>query len=471
MNKEVVIIIIDSIIYQIDVAEGKTVEKCNLFAPIRDILFVTYQSDELIPLLGNSVEDTNILDLECLDIQIRRSLGLESAKRWNVPNMLQTYLGIEEKTWKIEEYDEVLQNLVECYKVMKEKGASEWKRIVDIELPLNKILYDRQNLGVYVNHSKIEPLCERLHKELYELKNKVQLELGFIGDNLEGYLKIHNIPFDILTRAEKERLFEEYPQLSILGELEHTQRNFDCLIILSAIRKGVNLCKPIFKGFGTSTGRITLRAPALQNLNSKYRNLLKNDSLPSDRRYVYIDYGQFEAGVLAGLTDNKKFIRLYEQDEVYETIATKTRSDRKKAKKIFYCFIYGGKVWKGAESFFSTYGLNQSIDVIVKKAMADGFIETKLGNRRKITTEEDKRLILNHYVQGTSSLIFKQALIDVYNIYRQKVKLILPMHDAVLYIVDNDVETATLINLFREAFKKWLPNVNPIVKEKIFFEE
>ena len=469
MNKEVVIVIIDSIIYQLDVADEAMVVKRNVSAPVRDTLFVTFQSDELVPLLEDRVSGANILDFECFDIQVRRSVGLEKPKKWNVPNMLHTYLGIEERAWNVDDYPELLQKLRDCYLVMKEKASSEWKRVVDIELPVNSILYNRQSGGIYVNHTEIKPLCEKLHKELYDIKNKIQIELGFIGDDLENYLRKHKILFDVLTRSEKERIYEAYPTLNLFRDLERAQRNFECLIVLSAIRKDTNLCKPLFKGFGTSTGRIILRAPALQNLNSKYRNLLKDESLPDDKRYVYLDYGQFEAGVLAGLTGNKSFIGLYEQDRVYEMLAAKAKVDRKKAKKIFYCFIYGGIIWRGAEDFFTTYGLKQSIDEVKEKALSDGFVETPLGNRRKITTDEDKRLILNHYVQGTSSLIFKQALIDVNNTYHHKVRLVLPMHDAALYIVDNDVETQALIDIYRTAFKKWLPNVNPIVKEKDFF--
>lgn len=470
MKKEIIILIIDSVIYQIAVDdEQKKVESRNPSAAARDTLFVTFQSDELLPLLEDKVKDASILDLECLDIQVRQAVGLERSHKWSIPEMLHTYLGLEEKSWNVEEYPELLQKIKECYLVMKEKAVSEWKRIVEVELPINSILYNLQSQGVYVNHSEIMPLCESLHRFLYEIKNRIQLKLGFVGDNLEAYLRKSKIQFALLTRSEQERLFDLYPELTVFGELERAQRNFDCLIVLSAIRKEVNLCKPLFKGFGTTTGRIILRAPALQNLNSKYRVLLKNDNLPDGKRYVYIDYGQFEAGVLAGLVDNKKFIELYEQDKVYETLAQKTKFERSKAKKVFYCFIYGGIVWRGAESFFTEYGLKQSIDSVVEKALADGYIETRLGNRKTIVSEDDERLILNHYVQGTSSLIFKQALLNVYNTYREKVNLVLPMHDAALYLVDNDVETSVLVNLFRDAFKKWLPNVNPIVKEKDFF--
>ena len=70
MKKEIIILIIDSVIYQIAVDdEQKKVESRNPSVAARDTLFVTFQSDELIPLLEDKVKDTSILDLECLDIQ------------------------------------------------------------------------------------------------------------------------------------------------------------------------------------------------------------------------------------------------------------------------------------------------------------------------------------------------------------------------------------------------------------------
>lgn len=471
MKKEVVVLLIDGIIYMVDVEDSeKKVTKLASETLIHDKLFITFQSDELVNCLKDCINYNAILDFECLDIQIRLSLGFDKPSgKWTIPNMFHFYLGIEERSWRVEEYVDVLHNLVLCYQAMKERGAKEWERVLAIELPVNKVLYETQNRGIYINHDNIEPICSELHHKIYSIKNDLQLSYNFVGDSLESYIQQKGIYRGELTPSIEDQLTRDHPELVLFKKLRRAKQNFNCLIMLSAIRQGVNLSKPIFKGFGTTTGRIILRDPALQNLSKQYRALLKNEGLPSNQRYVYIDYGQFEAGVLAGLIGNKKFQLLYEQDEVYEELAKRTKSDRDKAKMFFYCFVYGGIVWKGAESFFQTYGLQKSVDRVLSEAVKNGFIETKLGNRRICRNDNDKKWILNHYVQGTASLIFKQALIDVHQVYPTQVQLVLPMHDAALYIVDNDVTTESLVRIFRDAFKKWLPTVNPIVKEKVFF--
>ena len=470
MKKEYVILIIDSIIYYVDVVDKNlNVRKFSDHLSVCDTLFVTYQADELVNLFSDKINCANILDFECLDTQIRQSCDIKRSKgKWNVPQLLHIYLNIEGKDWDVNDYEEVLRHLAACYIKMKEIGQSEWERITQIELPVNKILYECQNRGIYFNHDAIESRCASLHRKIYEYRNKIQLELEFTGSNMEEYLKLRKISHGELNREEQTRLCREHRELEVFQKLQYAQQNFNCLIFLSATS---NYCKPLFKGFGTSTGRITLRDPALQNLQRRNRILLKNNQLPVHLRYVYVDYGQFEAGILAGLSGNTQLQTLYKQDKVYENLSKEMGFDRNTAKKCFYCFVYGGIIWKGAETFFSKYGLQQSLDCIIEKARKDGYIETRLGNRRVLSSSGEIRWVLNHYIQGTASLIFKQAMIDVYRSYASKAQLVLPMHDAALYIVDKDVETKSLISVFKLAFTKWIPGLEPIVKEKDFFEE
>ena len=91
-----------------------------------------------------------------------------------------------------------------------------------------------------------------------------------------------------------------------------------------------------------------------------------------------------------------------------------------------------------------------------------------MGNKRKMKDELDTKWIVNHYIQGTSSLIFKQALIDVQHRFGSKVALQIPMHDAALYIVHSDITTESIIDTFKNAFTKWIPDCKPVVKEKRF---
>ena len=48
-------------------------------------------------------------------------------------------------------------------------------------------------------------------------------------------------------------------------------------------------------------------------------------------------------------------------------------------------------------------------------------VSSLLGNSRILNMDTDCHKILNHRIQSIGSLIFKQALIDVYNRYRWKV--------------------------------------------------
>lgn len=474
MKKEIVVYFDDTDAYQIDIANpNKMAEKFSQQSPKMNLIIVTFQPDLLINYIREDLCLCDILDFECLDKQIRQSVGLDEPKgKWSVPNMLSAYLDIEEKSWDYEDRFELMKLLADCYVRMKELGAGEWERIEKIEMPVNRILYKVQLDGLYFKNEGIEPLCSELHRKIYGYKNKIQLELGFTGDDLESYLRLKSIEYGNLDDNEVRHLCIERPELEPFRKIRNHKRNLNCLITLSAVRDGSNQCKPLFKGFGSSTGRIFMRDPSLQNLNRKYRSLLRKEPLPDDYRYVYVDFGQFEAGILAGLSGNEKLKDLYENDGIYEKLLSMSNlTDSDLAKTAFYCFVYGGIIWKGTESFFAEYGLKDVVDTVIGQASTDGYVQTQLGNKRKMKNETDTKWIVNHYIQGYSSLIFKQALIDVHQQFGSKVALQIPMHDAALYIVHSDVTTESIIDTFKNAFTKWIPDCKPVVKEKDFFND
>ena len=474
MKKEIIVYFEDADAFQIDVADpNKMVEKFSQHNPIMNLRIVTFQPDLLINFIREDVCLCDILDFECLDKQIRQSVGLAEPKgKWNIPNMLSAYLDIEEKSWDYKDRFEIMKHLADCYVRMKELGAGEWERIEKIEIPVNKILYKAQLDGLYFRDEGIEPLCSELHRKIYGYKNRIQLELGFTGDDLESYLRLKSIDYHSLDDNEIRHLCNDHPELEPFRKIRNHKRNLNCLIFLATVRDGSNLCKPLFNGFGSSTGRIFMKDPSLQNLNRKYRQLLRKEPLPDDFRYVYIDFGQFEAGILAGLSSNEQLKKIYEQDRIYEELLTMSDlNGRDIAKTAFYCFVYGGIIWKGTESFFVKYGLKKIVDSIFREAATAGYVQTQLGNKRKIKNETDKNWIVNHYIQGISSLIFKQALIDVHQQFGSKVALQIPMHDAALYIVHSDVTTESIIDTFKNAFTKWIPDCKPVVKEKDFFND
>lgn len=477
MKRERIILIMgDQSIYEVDASDKNwDVKKFSPNFPMRGDTFITFQPDELINQFGlENVKKIDILDFECLDKQIRQSIdGATLKEKWSVSNMLATYLDEKEQKWQEEEYEILLKKLAQCYCVMKEKGKDEWPRITEIEIPVNKILYELQSKGIFFKHDEIEPLCKELHKRIYEQKNKIQLDLGYASDDLISYMNAHGMEYRLSSNPSdieyKNICKKVHPELEPFWRIRVEERNLRCLMFLSAGRLGSNLCRPLFKGFGSSTGRIFVRDPALQNLSRRFRKLLQED-LEEGWRYEYIDYGQFEAGILAGLSNNPKLQSLYEKDCIYERLAEMSKTNRDEAKIMFYCFVYGGIISKGAENFFKLYNLKDAVEREVEKVFQQGYVETALGNRRVVTCEDDKKWILNHFIQGTSSLIFKQALINVNASFCNTVKLVLPVHDAALFKVYKDVETDRIIEQFKQAFVKWMPGSKPIVRTKDFFE-
>ena len=83
-------------------------------------------------------------------------------------------------------------------------------------------------------------------------------------------------------------------------------------------------------------------------------------------------------------------------------------------------YFYSFCLWRNSTQrcrsiFLKNTTSKNAIEKFVNKALKKGFVDTPLGNKRIINNVDDKTWILNHYIQGLSSLVFKQALINVDN--------------------------------------------------------
>lgn len=81
MKKERIILILDSNrVFEIDANDTELkVKKSSFTTPMQPDTLITFQSDQLINILGAKLlKEVYILDFECLDKQIRQSLKLTS---------------------------------------------------------------------------------------------------------------------------------------------------------------------------------------------------------------------------------------------------------------------------------------------------------------------------------------------------------------------------------------------------------
>ena len=219
-------------------------------------------------------------------------------------------------------------------------------------------------------------------------------------------------------------------------------------------------------------------------------------------RLIYLDYAQFEPGVLAGLSEDRRLTKAYNAGDVYTALAEALfgyAGARPMAKRVFLAFSYGmtteriAAILSGSGgsqedrkayktkilAFFKEFSMLEDYRIgQQKELLKDGIVRSLLGNRRLRTstgslTHKEKRWALNHPVQATASLIFKEALISVAREVGTE-SVILPMHDAVLLQLSNDsnferkVERSTEIML--TAFKRHLPGIKARVTVGSFAE-
>lgn len=237
-----------------------------------------------------------------------------------------------------------------------------------------------------------------------------------------------------------------------------------------------------------STGRISMHEPNLQNIprDFEYVNPLSDDKTLVSCRMAFVatgsnvllsaDYCQLELRLMAHLSQDSLLCTIMKSGEdVFKSIAAKWNSIhedevtdglRQRAKQICYGIIYGMGYKSLSEqmginedvakefmdSFHGKYkGIQRYIDETVKKCKESGFVETIGGRKRFLghihhqhaaVQKQAERQAVNTTVQGSAADIAKKAMVliernieEKFRMSRKKPKLVLHLHDELLYEV------------------------------------
>jgi DNA polymerase I-like protein with 3'-5' exonuclease and polymerase domains len=245
---------------------------------------------------------------------------------------------------------------------------------------------------------------------------------------------------------------------------------------------------PTFDVVGTVSSRIMVSDPNLQHLRRSYRGIVAADI---GKRPIYLDYSQFEPGILAYLSGDAKMVAAYNEGDLYTALSQRvfgTSEQRALSKQMFLAFCYGmtserisGLVAKAGDAgsaldcsqavsgFFSSFpGLDEYRSRLAGELERQGHVSSLFGNCRWRTRKgplahEEKRWAVNQPIQATASLIFKEAMIRLAETFGNS-SILLPMHDAVLLQFDDDetfghrlVEAEALM---LDAFHRRCPGVS-----------
>lgn len=419
------------------------------------------------------VQLPDLVDIESFTKQfLQTSNTLQSQKTWNLYKLLKEHGYIPNNFQLSDESLLDYANIIAKFlKEIREKSSNfEDRRFNEIEIPINKIIYERQRKGIAIGVSSAKESVRNLEETTYSLKNKLQLHHGIFEPLDIRVQKSWLTNNGIEINGSIERTFKNNQRNSTVCELFYelirTQKDLNCFLDILGNRGGEHRVFPTFHGFGTITSRITLREPALQNLRKRNRKIINPDP---GYEFLYVDYSQFEAGILASLSQDKTLCKLYDED-IYESIAKKLGDgySREDGKIEFYKFMYGSKnANKHYRSFRKLQRYKRSIE---DEAGTNKLIGTSLGNYRVIPDEVS--ISLSHKIQATASLIFKEAIIKA-STQVHEAEFVLPMHDAVLYQINRKYDIEEIKNevmeIFTEVFAKHCPGISPRVNDSSFY--
>jgi DNA polymerase I-like protein with 3'-5' exonuclease and polymerase domains len=220
--------------------------------------------------------------------------------------------------------------------------------------------------------------------------------------------------------------------------------------VLGSLTLSKTRTRPVVDIFGSRTSRIHLRSPSLQNIPKKYRRIIV---AREGAELSYVDFDQYEVGIMAALSGDTELKKLYAAGDMYNLFATThlgLTGNRKAAKQLFLSYAYGMSR-KALIDAADSLGVNRSRAKVAfslfeqyeawKKSVwvdfrNNGRVATILGNHYRREghgqlSAKEQRSAVSQVVQGTASLIFKKALLDVGKL--DDVTIILPMHDALLF--------------------------------------
>lgn len=400
---------------------------------------------------------------------------------------------------KEEEVDKVLFLLVESlYKIyLKNKtdlqNNNELERFEKIEKSLNTIFFERTQKGIAIDNDLVKIYLKQIIIDLYEIRNKLQLEFGIFSskDYAKIKAKILEIGFsDKIDKigTEKYYNFLKYHQheYELIGLLYKERRLSDSKTVLTRVGslEDKNVY-PFFEYFGTVTSRILVKHPSFQQLKREYRKIITPDI---GKELIYIDYCQFEAGILADVMQDKELIKMYNSGDIYsemEKLLNKSEFNRDKCKSLFFLYSYGASkdqiqkkyTTTDLDVFFGNFTEFQPFrEELEKEFREKRMISTFSGNYRYITPdtefEENISWLVSQKIQGTASLILKKAIKEIYDSDKE-IEFLLPMHDAVLYQVPSlktEQKKDLIKKVFEDKLKEVCPNLVPKTSFKNFTE-
>ena len=398
--------------------------------------------------------------------------------------------------------------------INKMKEEEQLELFSNIEMKLSFVLASMEIEGVRVDTKVLDEMGENINKKLDELTSEIY---NYAGEefNIQSPKQLGEILFEKLeipypkkkktsystAREILDKIVDYHPIVEKIIEHRTLNKIYTTYIvgIKNCVKEDGKL-HTIYTQTLTRTGRLSSIEPNLQNIPIRYKEgkEIRKAFIPEENSvFLSSDYSQIELRMFAHMSGEQNLIDAFKH---HLDIHTKTAMDiyhvskdevtknmRRDAKAVNFGIIYGissfglaedlGVDIKTAKKFLDNYletfpGIKNYMDKVIKDAYETGYVKTIMNRKRKIDElyntnhmikVQGERMALNTPVQGSSADILKKAMIDIYNEYNRlnlKSKMILQVHDELIFNVKNDeLEKVKeiVINFMENAYKLNVP--------------
>ena len=378
--------------------------------------------------------------------------------------------------------------------------------LLDIEIPLSRVLADMENVGFKVDKQALVRYGEMLGDKAEQLRADICEQVGY-EFNVNSPKQLGTALFEKLglpgakktksgysTNADVlEAIISVHPVVGMVLEyrtLSKLKSTYcDALVKVTDEEGRIHT---IFNQTETRTGRISSLEPNLQNIPVRTevgRELRKFFVAKEGCLLADADYSQIELRVLSHIAEDKEMIAAFTNGVDIHTVTASqvfslpqemvTSSMRSRAKAVNFGIVYGigafslakdiGVTRKEADSYIKAYldhysGVDKYMNREVEKAKEQGYVSTMFGRRRYLPELRSsnrnlrafgERVARNMPIQGTAADIIKIAMIRVYERLKaenMQSKLILQVHDE-LIVEAPEEESEKAARILREEME------------------
>jgi len=403
------------------------------------------------------------------------------------------------------EFDKVKSTIFDEINDYYVKGLFS-KKIKDLEVSLVNVIAEMKENGIKLDVSCLMQFSKKLEKEIKTIAQKIFKEAG-TEFNINSTQQLSTILFDQLKitsiglkktkkgaiSTNAKELYKIKHQHKIIGlilqyrELFKLQSAFvDALPRM--INKKTGRIHPNFHQLGTETGRMSCSDPNLQNIPKQGIGLETRKCFTPSLGFYFLsaDYSQMELRVAAHVSQDQKMIASFRKGEdIHKRTAKEifhhediTKEERDLAKTLNFGVLYGmgpvafaertGLTRQEAKDFIERYflefqGLFSYIENVKDKTKKQQFSETQWGRKRFLPEinsidnrmrSQAERMAVNMPLQGFAADIMKQAMVDVSKILSGNCRLILQIHDELIFEVKKGTDMSDSIRDIMENVVK-----------------